>query len=132
MPMVTYYVALPFTRREDGGLAPGQAVDCPSLAAALQRAEAPSRAPGNAGAIAFFRGGDANLGEFLRKKYGSEPLEMYQVIGAISEPLRRVGTAGEFRSSQAAGYVWRLLKACHVDAEAPGFYRTTKEVLRHR
>ena len=67
MPMVTYYVALPFTRREDGGLAPGQAVDCPSLAAVLQRAEAPSRAPGNAGAIAFFRGGDANLGEFTEE-----------------------------------------------------------------
>jgi len=40
MPIVTYYVALPFTRREDGGLAPGQAVDCPSLAAALQCVEA--------------------------------------------------------------------------------------------
>src|SRR5216683_1952878 len=54
MPIVTYYVALPFTRLEQGGLAPGQAVDCPSLAAALQRAEALSRAPANAGAIAFF------------------------------------------------------------------------------
>ena len=40
MPMVTDYVALPFTRREDGGLAPGQAVDCPSLAAALREREA--------------------------------------------------------------------------------------------
>jgi hypothetical protein len=54
MPIVTYYVALPFTRLEDRRLGPGQAVDCPSLAAALQRAEALSRDPVNAGAIAFF------------------------------------------------------------------------------
>ena len=53
MPIVTYYVALPFTRLEDGGLGPGQAVDCPSLAAALQRAEALSRDPANVGAMAF-------------------------------------------------------------------------------
>ena len=29
--MVTYYVALPFVRLENGGLAPGQAVECGSL-----------------------------------------------------------------------------------------------------
>ena len=77
MPMVTYYVALPFTRLEGGGLAPGQEVDCPSLAAALQRAEAMSRAPANAGAIAFFRSGDPNLGEFtedvLIRAFGDVP-----------------------------------------------------------
>lgn len=67
MPVVTYYVALPFIRLKEGGLAPGQAVDCPSLAAALQRAEALSRAPANAGAIAFFHSGDANLGEFTEE-----------------------------------------------------------------
>jgi hypothetical protein len=67
MPILTYYVALPFTRLADGGLAPGQAIDCPSLAAALQRADALSRAPANAGAVAFFRSGDASLGEFTEK-----------------------------------------------------------------
>jgi hypothetical protein len=77
MPIVTYYVALPFTRLEDGRLAPGRAVDCPSLAAALQRAEALSRAPANAGAVAFFRSGDANPGEFteaiLIRAFGDVP-----------------------------------------------------------
>jgi hypothetical protein len=32
--MVTYYVALPFLRTENGGLAPGRAVECPHQAAA--------------------------------------------------------------------------------------------------
>ena len=35
-----YYVALPFTPEEGGGLAPGQAIECPSGAAAIRRAEA--------------------------------------------------------------------------------------------
>jgi hypothetical protein len=80
MPIVTYYIALPFTRLEDGGLAPGQAIDWPSLAAALQRAEAPSCVPGNAGATAFFRSGDANLGEFteevLIRAFGDVPNDL--------------------------------------------------------
>ena len=80
MPIVTYYVALPFTRLEEGRLVPGQAVDCPSLAAALQRAEALSRAPENAGAIAFFRSGDPNLGEFteeiLIRAFGNVPNDL--------------------------------------------------------
>jgi hypothetical protein len=80
MPIETYYVVLPFIRLEDGGLAPGQAVDCPSLATALQRAQALSRAPGNAGAIAFFRSGDANVGEFteevLIRAFGDVPDEL--------------------------------------------------------
>ena len=80
MPIETYYVALPFIRLEDGGLAPGRAVDCPSLATALQRAQALSRAPGNAGAIAFFRSGDENVGEFTDevpiRTFGDVPDEL--------------------------------------------------------
>jgi hypothetical protein len=80
MPIVTYYTALPFTRLEDGRLRPGQAVDCPSLAAALQRAETLSRDPANAGAIAFFRCGDANLGAFTEdvviRAFGNVPNDM--------------------------------------------------------
>jgi hypothetical protein len=34
--MVTYYVALPFVRLEDGGLASGQAVECPHSLAQWQ------------------------------------------------------------------------------------------------
>jgi hypothetical protein len=60
---VIYYVALPFTRIE-GGLAPGQAVECPNGAAAVRRAQAKSANEPNAGAIAFSRSGDVSLGYF--------------------------------------------------------------------
>ena len=45
---VTYYVALPFIRTEDG-TAPGEAEECQSEAAAIRRAEGMSRDPVNAG-----------------------------------------------------------------------------------
>jgi hypothetical protein len=71
-----YYVALPFTATE-GGLAPGQAVECPSGAAAVRRAQAMSCDKSNAGAVAFSRGGDPNLGEFedavILKSFGEVP-----------------------------------------------------------
>ncbi len=74
MPTVNYYVALPFTRTEDG-LAPGQAVECPNSGAAIRRAEA--MAHSNAGAVAFQRSGDPNIGEFsdavILKKFGDVP-----------------------------------------------------------
>lgn len=43
-----YYVALPFVRVE-GGLAPGDAVECPHSAAAIRRAEAMAAKEANAG-----------------------------------------------------------------------------------
>jgi hypothetical protein len=60
---VTYYVALPFIRTEDG-TAPGEAQGCQSEAAAMRRAEGMSSDPANAGAVAFKRAGDPNVGEF--------------------------------------------------------------------
>jgi hypothetical protein len=60
---VTYYVALPFIRTDDG-TAPGEAQECQSEAAAIRRAEEMSRDPANAGAVAFKRAGDPNVGEF--------------------------------------------------------------------
>lgn len=70
---VTYYVALPFIRTEDGS-APGEAQDCPSEGAAIRRAEVMSRDPANAGAVAFKRAGDPNIGEFsdavVLKRFG--------------------------------------------------------------
>jgi hypothetical protein len=62
--MVTYYVALPFVRLENGGLAPGQAVECAHSAAAIHRADVMSRSEMNAGAVAFSRSGSPELGEF--------------------------------------------------------------------
>ena len=73
---VTYYVALPFVLADDG-LAPGEAVECTSANAAVMRAEALSRKPGCAGALAFSRTGDPATGEFggatLIRKFGDVP-----------------------------------------------------------
>lgn len=73
---VTYYVALPFLRTEDG-IAPGQAQECQSEPTAIRRAEAMSRNPENAGALAFKRSGDPNLGNFndatILKSFGTVP-----------------------------------------------------------
>jgi hypothetical protein len=72
-----YYVALPFTPEEGGGLAPGQPIECPSGAAAIRRAEAIARHDANAGAVAFSRSGDPSLGEFedavILKTFGDVP-----------------------------------------------------------
>jgi hypothetical protein len=72
----TYYVALPFLRTEDG-IAAGQAQEMPSASAAVRRAELMSRDPLNAGALAFRRSGDPNLGDFgqptILKAFGEVP-----------------------------------------------------------
>lgn len=60
---LTYYVALPFVKSDDG-TAPGQAMECQSEAQALSRAGTMSRDPANAGAIAFRRSGDPMMGDF--------------------------------------------------------------------
>ena len=73
---VTYYVALPFIRTEDG-VAAGQPQEMQSEHAAIRRAEAMSREPANAGALAFKRNGDPNMGNFsdaiILKSFGTVP-----------------------------------------------------------
>ena len=49
---VTYYVALPLVRTEEG-VAPGEGKEMPNERAAIRQAEAMSRDPANAGALAF-------------------------------------------------------------------------------
>jgi hypothetical protein len=77
MPNMTYYVAMPFSRTDDGDLAPGEAIECPSHSAATRRAELLARDPQNAGAVAFSRTGDPMIGEFsdavVLKSYGEVP-----------------------------------------------------------
>ncbi len=62
MADITYYVALPIIRTEDGELTPGEPVE------ALNEWQARSRASGlaihNPGAIAFSRTGDPTSGDF--------------------------------------------------------------------
>ena len=73
---VTYYVALPFVKTEDG-VAPGEAQEVPNAFAAIRRADALSRHPENAGALAFKRSGDPNLGSFndatILRSFGQVP-----------------------------------------------------------
>ena len=79
---VTYYVALPFIRTEEG-TAPGQAQECQSEGTAIRRAEGMSRDPANAGAVAFKRAGDPNVGEFsdavVLKKFGDVPEDLSEL-----------------------------------------------------
>jgi hypothetical protein len=76
MVSVTYYVALPFICSEDGSAA-GQAQECPSEFAAIRKAETMAREPAHAGAIAFKRNGDPNLGNFsdavVLRSFGDVP-----------------------------------------------------------
>jgi hypothetical protein len=73
---VTYYVALPFIPTEDG-VARGEPQEMPNEAAAVRRAEAMSRDAANAGALAFKRSGDLDLGSFadaiVLKSFGKVP-----------------------------------------------------------
>jgi hypothetical protein len=73
---VTYYVALPFVRTDDG-TAVGQAQECRSAPEANLKAEIMSRDPANAGALSFMRTGDPSLGSFadatILKKFGEVP-----------------------------------------------------------
>ena len=73
---VTYYVALPFVRTEEG-VAAGEAQEMPNERAAIRRAEALSRDPANAGALAFKRSGDPGMGNFddatILQSFGEVP-----------------------------------------------------------
>jgi hypothetical protein len=75
----TYYVALPFIRTEDG-VVPGEAKEMPSEGAAIRRAESMSRDAANAGAVAFKRSGDPNMGNFndatILKSFGEVPANL--------------------------------------------------------
>ena len=59
---VTYYVALPFVRNEEGELVPGEAQDRQSASAAESLAR--KMAETSAGAVAFSRTGEPVSGEF--------------------------------------------------------------------
>jgi len=76
---VTYYVALPFVKTDEG-FAPGEAQEMPNEGAAIRRAEAMSRDPVNGGALAFKRSGDPNLGNFgdatILKTFGEVPANL--------------------------------------------------------
>jgi hypothetical protein len=71
------YAALPFVRLENGGLAPGEAVECPHSSAVIRRADAMCRNEANAGAVALARIVSPGLGNFeapvILKTFGDVP-----------------------------------------------------------
>ena len=75
MAAVTYYVALPFMRGEDGELVAGEAQERQTAGAALR--EARRMAEVAAGAVAFSRTGDPAIGEFedavVIERFGATP-----------------------------------------------------------
>ena len=70
---------LPFVRTEEG-VAPGQAQEMFNETAAIRRAEPMSRDPANAGALAFKRSGDPNMGNF-------GDATILETFGEVSEDL---------------------------------------------
>jgi hypothetical protein len=75
--MQILYAALPFVRLENGGLVPGEAVECRHSTAVIRRADMMVRNEANAGAVALARIESARLGEFqeavILKTFGDVP-----------------------------------------------------------
>ena len=84
MASVTYYAVLPFVRDEDGNLCPDEPVECQSPAGAASRARA--LAVTKAGAVAFSRTGDPDIGDFsdavIIAKVGDVPPDLEAATGA--------------------------------------------------
>ena len=120
---VTYYVALPFVRTEEG-VAPGQAQEMPNEPAAIRRAESMSRDPANAGALAFKRVG-GSLPGLMRSiampslSHQTESLErLNKALGlAKGTPLSDRMADGRPRSANSC---WKAVNArsSRVDSRA--------------
>ena len=66
MTEITSFVALPFDFI-DGGVTAGEPIDCPSPAAAIDRAQGLWKVFGHAGSVAFSRTTDFEIGKFNNK-----------------------------------------------------------------
>ncbi len=78
MAEITHFIALAFDL-VDGGLVPGESVDCASPALAIQTAQGQWKLFGHAGAIAFSRTSDFEQGKFnhrlVLRRFGQVPDE---------------------------------------------------------
>jgi hypothetical protein len=76
MTGITYFVTLPFDAA-DGSVAVGEPIECPSPAAAVERALGLWKVMGHTGAVAFSRTGDPATGDFrdatVLRKFGDVP-----------------------------------------------------------
>lgn len=84
MASVTYYAVLPFVRDEDGNLCADEAVECQSSTGAASRARALGTM--KAGAVAFSRTGDPEVGEWadavVLMRVGETPADLELASGA--------------------------------------------------
>jgi hypothetical protein len=73
---ITFFVALPFDV-SDGSVVVGEPIECPSPAAAIERAQGLWKVWGHRGAVAFSRTGDPATGDFndakVIGKFGDVP-----------------------------------------------------------
>jgi len=78
MTSITYYVSIGFARNEEGDLVALDPIESQTSTVAVSKAR--SLAANNAGAVAFSRTGDPNIGEFADAKVlwtsGEVPAEL--------------------------------------------------------
>jgi hypothetical protein len=76
MTGITYFVALPFDVT-GGSVVVGEPIECPSHAAAIERAQGLWKIFGQTGAVAFSRTSDPATGDFrdatVSRKFGDVP-----------------------------------------------------------
>lgn len=84
MTAVTYFVALPILRSEEGDWIAGEPVEAQQAYAAKNKAEALSKQHG--GAVAFSRTGDPRSGEFedavVIARFGVVPEDLTELMGS--------------------------------------------------
>ena len=123
---VTYYVALPFVRNEEGELVAGEAQDRQSASAAESLAR--RMAQTFAGAVAGARTGEPATGEFengvVIRSVGEVP-SIEALLSASS--IRHRSTASLAEDLAKPGRVGR--QACHLAIEVGGRRRSTRARL---
>jgi hypothetical protein len=76
-----HYTALPFVRLENGGLVPGEPVECPHLSAVIRRADAMFHNEANAGAAVLAHIDSPGLDDFeqpmILKTFGDVPDDFF-------------------------------------------------------
>ena len=80
MAMVTYYVALAFTRSEDGDIIACEPKEAQSADQAMRMVSSLAAAEGHCGALAFSRTGDPSVGDF-------DDAKILKVFGVVDEGL---------------------------------------------
>jgi hypothetical protein len=80
MAMVTYYVALAFTRSDDGDIIACEPKEAQSADQAMRMAGSLATMDGHCGALAFSRTGDPSVGDF-------DDAKILKVFGEVDEGL---------------------------------------------